>query len=121
MSLSQSLFTIAVLIAVSAFFSMAEISLTASRRLRLRQMADAVESEATDPDDGPSTSSVPRPTPRIMQWVQTAAGVPLFIFAGLRWAIWLLTASWILRLFPGFEFLPHAPAWLPSAFQNTSR
>ncbi|MDD0839239.1 hemolysin family protein [Curvibacter sp. HBC61] len=41
MSLGQSLLTIAALIAVSAFFSVAEISLAASRRLRLRQMADA--------------------------------------------------------------------------------
>lgn len=40
MSLSQSLFTIALLIALSAFFSMAEISLAASRRMRLRQLAD---------------------------------------------------------------------------------
>lgn len=40
MSLSQSLFTVAVLIAISAFFSMAEISLAASRRLRLRLLAD---------------------------------------------------------------------------------
>ncbi|QKV54222.1 hemolysin family protein [Comamonas antarctica] len=40
MSLSQSLFTVAVLIALSAFFSMAEISLAASRRLRLRLLAD---------------------------------------------------------------------------------
>lgn len=40
MSLSQSLFVIALLIAASAFFSLAEISLAASRRLRLRQLAD---------------------------------------------------------------------------------
>jgi len=40
MSLTQSLLVIAVLIATSAFFSLAEISLAASRRLRLRQMAD---------------------------------------------------------------------------------
>jgi CBS domain containing-hemolysin-like protein len=40
MSLNQSLLLIALLIAASAFFSMAEISLAASRRLRLRQMAD---------------------------------------------------------------------------------
>ncbi|WP_213953200.1 hemolysin family protein [Variovorax sp. dw_954] len=40
MSLTQSLFLIALLIAASAFFSLAEISLAASRRLRLRQMAD---------------------------------------------------------------------------------
>jgi CBS domain containing-hemolysin-like protein len=40
MSLTQSLFVIALIIAASAFFSVAEISLAASRRLRLRQMAD---------------------------------------------------------------------------------
>ncbi|MDZ4073562.1 MAG: hemolysin family protein [Hylemonella sp.] len=40
MSLTQSLIVIALLIAVSAFFSMAEMSLAASRRLRLRQLAD---------------------------------------------------------------------------------
>lgn len=46
MSLSQSLFTVAVLIAVSAFFSMAEISLAASRRLRLRLLADEGDARA---------------------------------------------------------------------------
>lgn len=40
MTFSESLFIIALLIAISAFFSFAEISLAASRRLRLRQMAD---------------------------------------------------------------------------------
>ncbi len=40
MSLTQSLFVIALLIGASAFFSMAEMSLAASRRLRLRQLAD---------------------------------------------------------------------------------
>ncbi len=79
---------------------------------RLRQMADAVESEASELNDLPNTFSVARPTPRIMQWVQSAAGVPLFIFAGLRWTVWLLAAGWILRLFPGFDFLPQAPLWL---------
>ena len=38
MTLTQSLLLIALLIAASAFFSIAEISLAASRRLRLRQM-----------------------------------------------------------------------------------
>jgi len=46
MSLSQSLLTIALLIALSAFFSMAEISLAASRRLRLRQLADEGDARA---------------------------------------------------------------------------
>jgi len=40
MTLTQSLLVIALLIALSAFFSLAEIALAASRRLRLRQMAD---------------------------------------------------------------------------------
>jgi len=40
MTLTQSLLIIAMLIAMSAFFSLAEITLAASRRLRLRQMAD---------------------------------------------------------------------------------
>ncbi|RYF74792.1 MAG: HlyC/CorC family transporter [Comamonadaceae bacterium] len=40
MNLTQSLLAIVALIAASAFFSLAEISLAASRRLRLRQMAD---------------------------------------------------------------------------------
>ncbi|HET7795329.1 MAG TPA: hemolysin family protein [Rhizobacter sp.] len=40
MNLTQSLLVIAALIATSAFFALAEISLAASRRLRLRQMAD---------------------------------------------------------------------------------
>jgi len=46
MSLTQSLLVIAVLIATSAFFSLAEISLAASRRLRLRQMADEGDARA---------------------------------------------------------------------------
>jgi len=40
MTLTQSLFVIGLLIAASAFFSMAEIALAAARRLRLRQIAD---------------------------------------------------------------------------------
>ncbi|HEY2255847.1 MAG TPA: hemolysin family protein [Variovorax sp.] len=45
-TLFQSLLLIAVLIALSAFFSLAEISLAASRRLRLRQMADEGDARA---------------------------------------------------------------------------
>lgn len=40
MSVTQSLLVICLLILLSAFFSVAEIALAASRRLRLRQMAD---------------------------------------------------------------------------------
>ncbi|WPB57689.1 hemolysin family protein [Xylophilus sp. GOD-11R] len=46
MPLSTSLLLIALLIAASAFFSVAEISLAASRRLRLRQLADEGEARA---------------------------------------------------------------------------
>ncbi|WP_295855729.1 hemolysin family protein [uncultured Xylophilus sp.] len=46
MSLPSSLFLIALLIAASAFFSVSEISLAASRRLRLRQLADEGEARA---------------------------------------------------------------------------
>ncbi len=46
MSLTQSLLLIVLLIAASAFFSVAEISLAASRHLRLRQMADEGDTRA---------------------------------------------------------------------------
>ncbi|MEV4775766.1 Pls/PosA family non-ribosomal peptide synthetase [Microbacterium sp. LWH12-1.2] len=78
---------------------------------RLKQMADAVDAASSDEDRSDSFSRA-RPTPRVMQWVQTIAGVPLFILAGLRWVTWLLTASWLLRLVPGFDFLPTAPVWI---------
>jgi CBS domain containing-hemolysin-like protein len=45
--LSTSLLLIAALIAASAFFSMAELSLAASRRLKLRQLADEGDGRAT--------------------------------------------------------------------------
>lgn len=79
---------------------------------KLRQMADAVEEEASDEDDAAATFSTAHPTPRIMQWVQSVAGVPLFILTGIRWTLWLLTGSWLLQLVPGFEFLPDAPWWV---------
>jgi CBS domain containing-hemolysin-like protein len=47
MSLTQSLFIIALLIAASAFFSMAEMSLAASRRLRLRLLAEEGDARAS--------------------------------------------------------------------------
>ena len=46
MSFSQSLFFIVLLILAGAFFSMAEIALAASRRLRLRQLADEGDARA---------------------------------------------------------------------------
>lgn len=46
MTFTQQLLTIALLIAASAFFAVAEISLAASRRLRLRQLADEGDGRA---------------------------------------------------------------------------
>ena len=46
MTLTQSLLIIGALIVTSGFFSLAEICLAASRRLRLRQMADAGDARA---------------------------------------------------------------------------
>ena len=57
MSFTQSLLIIVLLIAASAFFSVAEISLAASRRLRLRQLADDGDVRALvrcDYHDGPA-------------------------------------------------------------------
>ena len=51
----------------------------------------------------------PEPTPRSTQWVQTLLGIPLFILTGIRWLLYLLTASALLHLAPGFEVLPTAP------------
>ncbi|MFT3778098.1 MAG: hemolysin family protein [Ottowia sp.] len=47
MSFSQSLLFIFLLVLASAFFSLAEISLAASRRLRLRQLADEGDARAS--------------------------------------------------------------------------
>ncbi|GAA2074318.1 Pls/PosA family non-ribosomal peptide synthetase [Microbacterium hatanonis] len=51
----------------------------------------------------------PLPTPRATQWAQTLLGVPLYILSGVRWLLYLLTASAILQLVPGFDALPTAP------------
>lgn len=80
---------------------------------RLRQMADAVEDEAdAENEHEERVFSQPRPTPRRTQWVQTLAGFPLFVFTGIRWLLFLLAASWLLRLSPGFDFLPDVSGWL---------
>ncbi|WP_307861097.1 Pls/PosA family non-ribosomal peptide synthetase [Microbacterium sp. SD291] len=75
---------------------------------RLRQMADAVDAASVEETRAFTEA---KPTPRRMQWVQTLLGIPLFILSGARWITWLLVASWLLQLVPGYEFLPDAPAW----------
>ena len=77
---------------------------------RLGKMAEAIGDEEGATGEANYHSS--RPTPRRMQWIQTILGVPLFILTGARWMTWLLTASWILNLVPGFDLLPAAPGWV---------
>ncbi|MFG6504425.1 Pls/PosA family non-ribosomal peptide synthetase [Microbacterium sp. P05] len=74
---------------------------------RLGAMAKALGS--LDEDDAAAAFHRPLPTPRSTQWAQTLLGVPLFILAGIRWLLYLLTASALLQLVPGFEVLPATP------------
>ncbi|MDZ8199988.1 Pls/PosA family non-ribosomal peptide synthetase [Microbacterium sp. SSW1-59] len=74
---------------------------------RLAAMAAAIGAVAAATPAG--EYSTPKPTPRRMQWMQSILGVPLFIVTGIRWLLYLLTASAILRLVPGFEVLPEVP------------
>lgn len=63
-------------------------------------------------DEETATFRQPVPTPRATQWVQTLLGAPLFILTGIRWLLYLLTASALLQLVPGFDALPSAPWWV---------
>jgi non-ribosomal peptide synthetase-like protein len=74
---------------------------------RLGAMAKALRPQLTD--GAPAAFHRPTPTPRATQWVQTLLGAPLFILSGVRWLLYLLTASTILQLAPGFEVLPSVP------------
>jgi len=74
---------------------------------RLGAMAKALGTGLQE--DVAATFHRPEPTPRRAQWAQTLLAVPLFILSGIRWMLYLLTASAILRSFPGFEVLPDAP------------
>ncbi|MFG6475068.1 Pls/PosA family non-ribosomal peptide synthetase [Microbacterium sp. P06] len=75
---------------------------------RLGAMARALGA-LDDDDDASGVFRRPLPTPRATQWAQTLLGIPLFILSGVRWLLYLLTASAILQLVPGFEALPAAP------------
>ncbi len=59
--------------------------------------------------DDAATFHRPAPTPRRMQWIQSLLGVPLFVLSGVRWLLYLLTASALLNTMPGFEVLPVVP------------
>ena len=77
---------------------------------RLAAMASAIGAVAAATPVG--EYSTPKPTPRRMQWLQSLLGVPLFIVTGVRWLLYLLTASALLRLVPGFDVLPEVPWWV---------
>ncbi|GAA1966189.1 Pls/PosA family non-ribosomal peptide synthetase [Microbacterium deminutum] len=77
---------------------------------RLGAMAKALGVIADD--DDAAGFRQPEPTPRSTQWVQTLVGFPLFILTGIRWLLYLLTASALLQLVPGFDALPTAPWWV---------
>lgn len=74
---------------------------------RLGAMAKALGPQLGD--ETPASFHRAVPTPRATQWVQTVLGAPLFILSGIRWLLYLLTASAILQLVPGFEVLPSVP------------
>lgn len=79
---------------------------------RLDAMATAIAETAADTEWRESFSK-PRPTPLATRWAQTVLSVPLFIFSGVRWLVYLLTASWVLRhSTTGFGFLPAVNGWL---------
>ena len=79
---------------------------------RLDAMSTAIAETATDTEWRESFSK-PRPTPLATRWAQSVLSVPLFIFSGVRWLVYLLTASWLLRhTTTGFGFLPLVNGWL---------
>lgn len=74
---------------------------------RLGAMAKALGPQLSD--ETPAAFHRAEPTPRTTQWAQTLLGAPLFILSGVRWLLYLLTASALLRLVPGFDVLPSVP------------
>jgi len=87
-------------------FSVADIYDVPRLGAMSRALGPALEAAA------PEQFHRPLPTPRLMQWVQTLLGAPLLILTGVRWLLYLLTASTLLNLVPGFEVLPTVPWWL---------
>jgi non-ribosomal peptide synthetase-like protein len=82
---------------------------------RLAAMAKAIA--ATDAQTAHDTFHRPVPTPRRTQWLQTLAGIPLFIVGGVRWLVYLLTAGTVLTAIDtentgAFDVMPSVPWWL---------
>ena len=76
---------------------------------QVRQMAKAIT--ATDDASGAEGFHQSAPTRRRTQWAQTLVGLPLFITGGLRWLVYVLTATTVLNLATGFEALPTVSWW----------
>jgi non-ribosomal peptide synthetase-like protein len=83
-------------------FSVADIYDVPRLAAMARALGEAAEDVRTD-------FRRPVPTPRRMQWLQTVLAVPLFVLSGIRWLLYLLTASALLQLVPGYEVLPDVP------------
>jgi non-ribosomal peptide synthetase-like protein len=82
---------------------------------RLGAMAAELDSRvlAQTGDEDPTSFRQSAPTPRSTQWLQTLVGIPLFILSGVRWLLYLLTATEVLSWFGDtFAFLPVVPVWL---------
>jgi non-ribosomal peptide synthetase-like protein len=77
---------------------------------RLAAMAAEVDARAPESKAAPNHSVVSG-TPLRMRVLQTLLGAPLFVLAGVRWLVYLLTASAVLAPFGGFAFLPVVPWW----------
>ncbi|WP_150309085.1 Pls/PosA family non-ribosomal peptide synthetase [Planctomonas psychrotolerans] len=74
---------------------------------RLEAMADAIAGRT--PSATQPRSPAPRATPVATQWILTLLGVPLLALTGMRWLVYLLTASSILAPLGGFDALPTVP------------
>jgi non-ribosomal peptide synthetase-like protein len=78
---------------------------------RFGSMAAAL-AESVESGSAASTHVVPK-TPARMQVLQTILVAPLFVLNGIRWVLYLLTASAILRPLGGFDVLPEVSVpWL---------
>ncbi|HEV7183973.1 MAG TPA: Pls/PosA family non-ribosomal peptide synthetase [Leifsonia sp.] len=79
---------------------------------RLGAMAAELTARTTGGQRAPESKHTVPPTPGRTQWLQTVLAVPLFVLSGIRWLLFVLTASEILEAFGGFGFLPRTSPWV---------
>ncbi|MCS5722132.1 amino acid adenylation domain-containing protein [Herbiconiux sp. CPCC 203407] len=72
----------------------------------------AADADEADTAGGRASSAPVAETPLRMRVLQTLLGIPLFVLAGLRWLVYLFTATAVLTAVGGFGFLPTVPLWL---------